>query len=36
MMEYISGFFGALFTTLEEMFRRPVTIQYPEERKASV
>jgi len=33
MMGYISGLFGALFTTLREMFRRPVTIQYPEEKK---
>ena len=33
MMDYVTGFFSALWTTFRELFRRPVTIQYPEEKK---
>jgi NADH-quinone oxidoreductase subunit I len=34
MFEFLAGMFEAFKTTLTEMFRRPVTYQYPEEKRA--
>ncbi len=33
MSGFLAGLFEAFATTLREMFRKPVTIQYPEEKK---
>ena len=32
MINYVKGFFEGILTTLREMFARPVTVQYPEEK----